>query len=384
MVETVRTFYRDTWAEINLKSIKENIKAISALYEGKDTKIMAVVKADGYGHGAVKVAEAALEAGAKHLGVALLDEALQLRNAGIAAPILVLGRTRPEDAVIAQANQIKLTVFQLDWLREAEEALKATSPSPLTIHLKFDTGMGRVGIREKAEAEAIAVYLKKRDLFRCEGLYTHFATADEQELHYYHEQYQRFEAVLAWMRACDLEIPLIHCGNSAAGIRFPERNFNMFRLGISMYGLSPSPEMTPNLPIRLKPAFTLKSRLVHVKRLPQGEAISYGATYRTSEDEWIGTIPIGYGDGWIRANSTKGGYVLINGKKAPFVGRICMDQCMVRLPEEVKVGTVVTLIGIDGAERITMDEVASRLETINYEIPCIINQRVPRIYLNEE
>jgi alanine racemase len=190
--------------------------------------------------------------------------------------------------------------------------------------------------------------------------------------------------MLEWLKEMELKVPIIHCGNSATSLRYPEKVFNMFRLGISMYGLTPSPEIKDQLPVRLKPAFSLKTRLVQVKQMDEGEAISYGATYRTSGREWIGTLPIGYADGWLRYHSEAKGEVLVSGKRAPFVGRICMDQCMIKLPEEVPVGTIVTLIGKDSLDEVSMDEIATRLQTINYEIPCIITRRVPRVYKQPE
>ncbi|WP_088105713.1 alanine racemase [Halalkalibacter urbisdiaboli] len=372
------SFYRDTWVEVDLNAIEDNVRSIRKFYKERDMNIMAVVKANGYGHGAVEVAKMALQSGATYLGVAVLDEALELREAGIDAPILVLGRVKPQGALLAIKHNISLTVFQLDWLKEVERMI---GPSKnLKIHIKFDTGMGRIGLIDKEESRQLLHYAKDSTTFFIEGVFTHFATADDLNLDYFHMQYDRFLQVLDWLKEWDVSVPYIHCGNSAAGLRFPERNFNMFRLGISMYGLTPSPDITTKLPIKLKPAFSLKSKLVQVKKLPKGEHISYGATYQTVGEEWIGTIPIGYGDGWIRAHSSSGGQVLVEQERAPFVGRICMDQCMIRLPREMKVGTVVTLVGTDGEESVSMDEVALRLKTINYEIPCIIGGRVPRVY----
>ncbi|GAE26444.1 alanine racemase [Halalkalibacter wakoensis JCM 9140] len=373
-------FYRDTWAEIDLKAIAHNVSSISQLYEGKNVDIMAVVKANGYGHGAFEVAKTALKSGATYLAVAILDEALALREAGISAPILVLGRIRPENAGVAARYNIMVTVFQSEWLEQAKEHLAQNEE--IQIHVKFDTGMGRIGIRTKDEAKKVFQLIEHHDSFNVIGAYTHFATADELDRSYVEKQHNRFTEMLAWLEEWGIHIPLIHNGNSAAGMRYPEKMFTLFRLGISMYGLTPSPEITRELPVTLKPAFSLKSRLVQVKELPPGESISYGATYQTKESEWIGTIPIGYADGWLRYHSTSGGEVLINGERAPFVGRICMDQCMIKLRKEVETGTVVTLIGKDGNDTITMDEVAARLGTINYEIPCVIGPRVPRVYLS--
>ncbi|WP_100406106.1 alanine racemase [Bacillus solitudinis] len=372
------SFYRDTWVEVDLNAIEHNVKSVRSLYKKQEMNVMAVVKANGYGHGAIEVAKVALSAGATHLGVALLDEAIELRMAGISAPILVLGRVRPEDVSWAIQYNVTLTVFQLDWIKAAERFLKSTEK--LSLHVKFDTGMGRIGLRDKIEAEQLFQFVKDSRFFHVEGVFTHFATADELDLDYFDIQHRQFLNILDWLKEWGVSLKYIHCANSATGLRFPHRSFNMLRLGISMYGLTPSIDIKGLLPIELKQAFSLKSKLVHVKKLPAGEKISYGATYETEEEEWIGTIPIGYGDGWIRANSTAGGEVIINGEKVPFVGRICMDQCMVRLNGELKNGTSVTLIGTDGEATITMDDVAKRLDTINYEIPCVIGARVPRVY----
>ncbi|MDT8862708.1 alanine racemase [Alkalihalobacillus sp. MEB130] len=372
-------FYRDTWAEIDLRAIAQNVSSISELYKNKGVHVMAVVKANGYGHGAIEVAKTALQSGASYLAVALLDEAIELRDAGINAPILVLGRIRPEDVQVAARLDIMVTVFQVDWLEQAKDFLE--KEEQIQLHLKFDTGMGRIGLRTKDEAQLLLQFLKDHEQFQLIGIFTHFATADELDVSYVEEQHSRFKEMLEWVHEWDMNVPLIHTGNSAAGLRFPEKMFTLFRLGISMYGLTPSPEITEELPVKLKQAFSLKSRLVQVKELPPGESISYGATYVTKENEWIGTIPIGYADGWLRYHSTAGGEVLVNGERVPFVGRICMDQCMVKLSEKVETGTVVTLIGEDGNDKITMDEVAARLGTINYEIPCVIGARVPRVYV---
>ncbi|MFC0472357.1 alanine racemase [Halalkalibacter kiskunsagensis] len=377
----MQTYYRDTWAEVDLNAVGHNVYSISQLYREKNVDVMAVVKGNGYGHGAVEVAKTALSSGAKYLAVALLDEAIQLRKADITAPILILGRIRPEDVAVAIQWNVMITVFQAEWLQKAKNFLAENQI--VQVHVKFDTGMGRVGLRTKEEAALLFRIIKEETAFNLHGIYTHFATADEPDVSYVDKQHEQFLSMLAWLKEWEIHAPLIHSGNSAAGMRFPDKMFNVFRLGISMYGLTPSPAITNELPVTLKPAFSLKSRLVQVKELPPGESISYGATYRTKESEWIGTIPIGYADGWLRYHSTYGGDVLINGERAPFVGRICMDQCMVRLLKPVETGTVVTLIGEDGRDKITMDEVAARLGTINYEIPCVIGQRVPRVYVRK-
>lgn len=371
--------YRDTWVEINTENIKYNIREVRKLH-AENVAVMAVVKADGYGHGAAETALAAAEAGASYFGVALLEEALELRNAGIKLPILVLGRTRPQDAAVAARHDIRLTVFQEEWLKEAS---RYTVGESLLIHMKVDTGMGRLGLINDEDITSFLAAVTSTPSIEMEGMYTHFATADELETTYFEQQYARFSQVVALVQQMGNAPRLIHCGNSAAAMRFPERCFNMVRFGISMYGLTPAADITGHLPFTLKEAFTLHSRLTQVKEVPPGTSISYGATYTSTENEWIGTVPIGYADGWLRAHAENQGEVLAGGIRVPIVGRICMDQMMVRLPHEFPVDTVVTLIGSQKEETISVTEVASRLGTITYEVPCIISKRVPRVYTPE-
>ncbi|MCM3768031.1 alanine racemase [Neobacillus niacini] len=371
-MEEQEYFYRDTWVEVDLDCISENVSAVKQLLPA-DVALFAVVKANAYGHGDIQVAKTALDAGAVYLAVAFMDEAIALRNNGITAPILVLGATRPQDVKVASDFNITLTVFQEEWLHEAAKHLP--QDAKVTIHIKVDTGMGRIGVRNSEELKQLERLISEDGRFVFEGIFTHFATADEMDNTYFEQQFARFEKIIG-----DLERrpKYIHSSNSAATIRFPKAYFNAVRLGIAMYGLTPSPEMEKEIPFPLKEAFALKAKLVHVKKLPKGEKVSYGATYESGEEEWIGTIPIGYADGWIRR--LQGQEVLVNGKRSPIVGRICMDQCMIRLSEQVPLGTTVTLIGREGNEEISVNEIAAKLETINYEVPCIIAKRVPRLY----
>ena len=365
-------FYRDTWAEINLSAIKWNVKNVKELLSDR-VELYAVVKADAYGHGMVPVAKAAIEAGATRLAVAFLDEALALRKAKITAPILVLGASRPENAHIAAKYDIALTVFSPEWIKKATAYLN--NKNILNLHIKCDTGMGRLGVKTTDELNQVVEAIKSADSFFFEGIFTHFATADELDTSYFQTQVQTFDHFLASLQ--DLP-PIIHSANSATTLRYRENTFNAVRFGIPMYGLSPSEEMKPLLPYPLQPAFTLHTKIVHVKKIHKGETIGYGGTYVAEKTEWIATLPIGYADGWIR--SLAGQEVLVNGIRAPIVGRICMDQCMIKLPEELPVGTDVTLIGKQGNEEISVDEIAAKLKTINYEIPCLISTRVPRVY----
>ncbi|WP_077624168.1 alanine racemase [Sediminibacillus massiliensis] len=368
-------FYRDSWVEVNLDNIGYNIQQLRQRLP-QTTDIFAVVKANGYGHGDVEVAEAALKAGADRLAVALLDEALKLRKYGITAPVLVLGRVRPEDVPVAVEHDIAVTFYQKDWLQQVKTI---DFEGRVKVHMKWDTGMGRLGLREAAELTEMLEQLKS-DCFELEGVFTHFATADEAEFGYFELQEARFDELYrVFNKNWEGISPVFHTGNSAASMRFPDRMKQYVRFGISMYGLYPSSQVKAEKPIDLKPAFSLHSRLIHVKKLPAGESISYGATYTTASEEWIGTVPLGYADGVTR--KLQGKEVLVGGKRCPIVGRICMDQLMVRLDEELPVGTQVTIIGSQDGEEVTADEVADYLETINYEITCMINPRVPRIYM---
>ncbi|WP_421385368.1 alanine racemase [Bacillus salacetis] len=373
---TQTRFFRDTWVEIDLDNLYKNVENIKRhLPEG--VTMFAVVKANAYGHGDVQTARMALKAGAGGLAVAFLDEAISLRENGIDAPILVLGATRAEDAYLAMTHDISLTVFDYDWL-EAARGFLEKEDGKLNIHIKCDTGMGRIGVRNTAELQKVEKFIRREERFCLEGVFTHFATADELDTEYFDRQLKVFEEMISSLS----ERPeYVHSSNSAATLSHPVSHFNAVRAGIAMYGLSPSIEMKSILPFPLEQVFSLHSRVVQVKELRAGEKVSYGATYETKKNEWIGTLPIGYADGWLR--KLQGQEVLVNGKRAPIVGRICMDQCMISLPDEVKPGTKVTLIGRQGEDFISMDEIAGKLDTINYEIPCIISNRVPRIYIKD-
>ncbi|WP_082235567.1 alanine racemase [Halobacillus massiliensis] len=370
---SAENYYRDTWAEVELSHIAFNIKQLKQRLR-PDTGIYAVVKANAYGHGDIQVAKKALDAGAERLAVALLDEALKLREAGLTAPILVMGWTRPEDAVIAAEHDIAVTVFQEEWLESLPDLKK-----PLRLHMKWDTGMGRIGIRSTDEMDRLLAGIKQHEKLKLEAVFTHFATADENDTFYYNEQVKRFDQMAAYLKANWPDEVEMHTGNSAASMRFPEQMKHFVRFGISMYGLYPSPDVKEEQPIDLKPVLSLHSRLVHVKKVNPGDSLSYGATYQAKKEEWIGTIPIGYADGWIR--KLQGFEVLVDGKKHPIVGRICMDQCMIKLDKEYSLGSQVTLIGKQGNEKVHTDDVAGYLETINYEVPCMLGRRIPRMYL---
>lgn len=370
---------RPVWAEINIQSIKDNIRAIQTQV-GSDVSLMAVVKAEAYGHGAVQVAKATRAVGVRFFGVSLPEEGIALRSAGIADPILVFGPLQPTQAGPVVKHNLTSTVC-------LEEAVVALSDEAVRqrkiaeVHVKIDTGMGRVGILPQ-EAAAFIKRIQQLPGIAVEGIYSHFASADETDLTYAHSQLGKFNSVLEELAKAGIAIPMRHMANSGAIIGVPESYFNLVRPGIILYGLYPS-EQVARERILLKPAFSLKTRITHIKHVPAGTGISYGQIYHTGCETGIATIPIGYADGWSRLLSGKAD-ALIHGRRFPIVGRICMDQCMVAVGDEpVKVGEEVVLIGKQGEEEITVEEVAGHLGSINYEVICMISDRVPRVYLNE-
>lgn len=374
----MQDIYRNTWVEVNLDAIGHNVQQMKQLLS-KKTRIIAVVKADGYGHGAVEVANRAIASGANALAVAIMEEALELRDAGITVPILVFGWVAPSDTPVAAENDLTLTCFQKDWI----EQVKSYSFSrPLKVQMIWDTGMGRVGVRKESDLEDLTIELADATAIRLTGVYTHFATADEKEFTYFYEQQSRFQSLWQTFTKHWNKPVAVHTGNSAAAMRFPNEMYHFIRFGISMYGLYPSDTIKQEDIIPLRQAFSLHSRLIHVKEVEAGESISYGVTYTAASKEWIGTIPIGYADGWFR--KLQGFEVLVDGKRMPIVGKVCMDQTMIRLDGCYPLGTKVTLIGKQQDEEIGMDELADYLDTVNYEIPCNITKRVPRFYVRED
>ncbi len=337
--------------------------------------MFAVVKANGYGHGLTQAAQACLEAGATGLCVAILDEGLTLRAAGITVPILVLGITEPRWASLAAEQQISLTVGSLDWFRQAAELLTTAQAPILNVHLALDTGMGRIGFQEPAALKETVDYLNAHtEIFTFEGIFTHFATADEQDPTYFKQQCQRWQAFMAVLST---RPRYVHVSNTATSLWHDACNGNMIRYGVGIYGLNPSGG-TIESPYQLEPALRLTTQLAFVKHLAAGMSVSYGATYTAKQDEWVGTLPIGYADGYPRR--MQGFYVLVDGQKCEIIGRVCMDQMMVRLPHEYPVDTAVTLIGQDGEQTITMQAVADYAGTIHYEIATTLGMRVPRVY----
>lgn len=362
--------YRPTKAVISLEAIKKNLTAFQE--KSGDAKVIAVVKADAYGHGVLAVAKAVIETGVDMLAVATPDEALFLRDQGIETELLVLGATPAKFIPVAQQRNIIVTAISLDWLSMAASHLEENLEM-LKIHLKVDTGMRRIGIQLDEVDQALGI-IADHD-FSFKGIFTHFATADEENSSLFNQQVHAMNSVI---KQLEDQSVMVHVSNSAAAIMHPELTSDAVRVGISLYGISPSPYVGQEMEFHLYPALSLETEIVHVKKVKAGEALSYGATYRAARDEWVGTIPIGYADGMLRG--LQGQDVLVNGQRTPIIGRICMDQCMIRLSKKVPVGEKVQLIGRQGEQQIFIDEWADRLETIPYEIPCILTKRVPRVY----
>jgi Alr-MurF fusion protein len=369
---------RPTWLEVDLSAIARNTQLVSALV-GPAVRVLVSLKADAYGHGALRVARTVLRNGASWLGVATVSEAEPLRAAGVTAPILVFGYTAPWQAREAVRLDLRVAVYSLDTARALSQAAIDLG-GEVRVHTKVDTGMARLGLRAEDTDGIIAFCEALRALpgLRAEGIFTHFATADSADQRYAHRQLDRFNSVLAALDAHGLRPPLVHAANSAALLRLPEAHFDMVRPGVAIYGLPPSDEV--RLPEEFRPALAFKTQVAQVKWIPAGEGVSYGATYVTSAPTRIAVLPVGYADGFRRAPATWG-EVLVRGQRAPLVGRVCMDQCMIDVTHVagVRQGDEVVLIGRQGDDALTAEQVAGRLGTIAYEVVAALLARVPRV-----
>ncbi|WP_270362628.1 alanine racemase [Eubacterium ramulus] len=371
--------YRRICANISLKALEHNLDAIHDCID-RDTKIIAVVKADGYGHGAVPLTEV-MEQREDVWGyaVATPEEAEELYSNGIKKPILILGYTFPEYDEQIVKEGLRPAVFSLERAKQlSEEAVRQNKECK--IHIKLDTGMSRIGFQvTEQSADEIAQIAASPNII-IEGIFTHFSKADETDKTFTKKQADTYEQMITWLKDRQIEIPIHHISNSAGIVDLPEYNKDIVRAGIILYGLWPSDEVEKNN-IDLKPLLSLKSHVVHVKELEPGRIISYGGTFEVEKPMQIATVPVGYADGYPRSLSNKG-YVLIHGKRAAICGRVCMDQMMVDVSEipDVKPGDEVTLIGTDGTETITMEELGDMSGRFNYELACDLNKRIPRIY----
>jgi alanine racemase len=379
-----------TWAEIDLSAYAHNIKELRRVTQS-GARLMAVVKANGYGHGAVEVARTALQNGAESLGVARLHEAVELREAGLEAPILIFGYSPPDSAETLINYDLTQTVYS----PATAEALsdQAARKGKIKIHIKVDSGMGRLGLLLDKLADGISddistantigdiTAINRLANLEIEGIFTHFASADSADKSYANKQLDRFTDFLNRLNRAGLSPPVGHAANSAAVIDMPDSHLDMVRPGIATYGLYPSDEVNHRR-VHLKPVMTLKSRIIHLKKVPAGFNISYGITFQTRNPTTIATVPVGYADGLNRLLSSRG-HMLVHGHRIPIVGRICMDLTMLDVGSlsSVAIEDEVVVFGPQGRKAVTADELASTLNTINYEIVTSITARVPRVYL---
>ena len=370
--------YMRVYAKIDTEALIENIRHIRGILNDT-TKVMMVIKADGYGHGAAAVAHA-LDRDVDYFAVAVIEEAVELRRQGVLKPILILGHSAPQFYTDALLNNVSLTVYSFDMAKRLSVAATANGRIG-KIHIAVDTGMTRIGFDCSDESAEIIRNISKLPNIQIEGIFTHFATADEADKSFAVEQKNRFEDFCKRLEKQGVYIPMKHINNSAGIMTFPEFQYDMVRSGIISYGLYPS-ENVDKSALKLKPALQLKTHVVHIHTVPAGVGVSYGQTFVTKRETRIATIPVGYADGYPRSLSNNG-RVIICGRYAPIIGRICMDQFMVDITDidGVEIDSDVTLIGKDGDASITADEVAERAGTINYEIICGIGKRVPRVYI---
>lgn len=367
---------RWAWAEIDLSAIAHNVRSLKGLTR-PGTKFMAVVKADAYGHGAVRVAQAALAAGATDLGVATVPEALELRQAGVSAPIQILSEPPEQTVPLLLDHGLTPSVYSKEFAGALGRAAAARGISA-AYHLKIDTGMNRIGVRAE-EAPRFAAMLAEFPGLRLAGTFTHFATADLPEDWDVERQLQRFKAALDGMKTERVDPGLVHAANSPATVLYPESHFDMVRCGIALYGLQPSAHTRGR--VDLRPAMSVKARTTLVKKIGMGEGVSYGLTFRAAAPTGIATLPLGYADGVHRVLSNRM-EVLAKGRRLQQVGRVCMDQFMVEVPRDLNLrrGDELVLVGTQSGESVSMDELAELAGTINYEMACAFGMRLERVY----
>ena len=411
-VSTMNDLGRSTWAEVDLNRLTDNLKEFRGVLPDH-VRIMAVIKADGYGHGAYEVARAALREGAFMLGVASLEEGVELRRKGISAPVLVLGYTDPGKSGALIEFDLTPTIFHWETALAIAEKARSEGKS-LPVHVKVDTGMGRIGLRTPAEVISFLERLSALEGIRIEGLFTHFATADEPEDEpenenenkdsFMQEQLRKFTEICREAENKGMHIPLKHAANSAAAIAYPQSHLDMVRIGIGMYGYYPSREIRlfpsknlsqrispdDNQPseglsgekVKLTPVLSLKTKIIFLKKIAPGTPVSYGRTFTAQKETLVATVPLGYGDGYSRQFSNNG-VMLVRGREAPVVGRVCMDMTMLDVGgiPGVSEGDEVVVYGKQHDREITVEQAAHRLGTISYELLCNISSRIPRVYV---
>ncbi len=372
-------YNRVNWAEVNLDHIAFNVRQIKTLV-GEGCQVAAVIKANAYGHGALPVARVALQSGATFLAVAWANEGFALRQAGITAPILAMGYEPPGMAPEIVAHSITPAVADLELAHALSAAVARDGAPALPVHIKVDTGMGRFGLLPQ-DVLPFARALADIPKLRIEGLFTHYASADEEDLSYTYKQLATYLQVLEAVEGAGIPIRIRHGANSAATMAAPETRLDMVRPGIAIYGLRPSPEV--RMAVSLRPAMTLKSRIAQLHTLPTGSSISYNRTFTTTQPTPVGLVPVGFGDGY-RRNLSNRGLVLVRGRRVPIIGRVCMDQFMVDLTEVncARAGDEVVLFGRQGDEEITAEELGSWSGTSHYETLTALLPRVPRVYVS--
>ncbi|MGV3151444.1 alanine racemase [Sarcina ventriculi] len=371
---------RPVWAEIDLDAIKYNIDSIKRRVDTKE--LIAVVKADAYGHGALDVSKTLVENGATKLAVAVITEAMELRHGNINTPIMILGYTPLEFAADLINYDIEQTIFDLEYATKLSE-IALNLGKKAKVHVALDTGMGRIGflINDNSLSEILKISSLKG--LEVVGIFTHFATADESDKNYSNKQYKKFTDFNEKLVSKGVNIPLKHVSNSGAIIDMPNTYLDGVRAGIVLYGYYPSEDVLKQN-LDLKKAITIKTQVAHVKILDKNEYVSYGRKFKTERKSIIATLPIGYADGYSRALTGKA-KVIINGKFAPVVGTICMDQCMIDVTDigDVHVGDEVIVLGKDKDLKFDADDMAKAMGTINYEVLCMIKQRIPRVYIED-
>lgn len=363
--------HRHTPAIIKLSAIENNVKKMRE-HIGDKPELWAVVKANAYGHGAVAVAQH-IEGLVDGFCVSNFDEAIELRQQLIIKPILVLSGIVPDHAEIAASQHITLTAPSLKWLQQVIDSNKNKHFSRLRIHIAVDTGMGRIGVTTAEEANQI-IELADQYNISVRGIFTHYATADEEDTTQFKEQKAKFDALVSQLSR---RPKYVHSTNSAAGLWQNQEVQDIERIGLAMYGLNPSGDELA-LPYELEPALSLHSELTHVKKIHKGDTVGYGATFRAEEDTYVGTVSIGYADGWTR--DMQGFKVIVDGQYCEIIGRISMDQMTIRLPKNYEMGTQVTLIGKNGDKEITVQDIANWRHTIGYEVICLLSDRIYRVY----
>lgn len=372
---------RPVWAEINLDNLAHNIKKVRK-HTREDALVTAVVKANGYGHGAVEIARTFLDNGADRLAVAILSEGIELREANVLEPIMILGYTPITQYEKVIENNLIQTIYSYHDAKALSNVAKKLNKRA-TIHIKIDSGMGRIGFEAGHKSVEEILEISKLPNIYIEGIYTHFAKADESDKSHTREQFRKFNEIVNQLKDKSLEIPIKHVSNSASIIDLSEYDLDMVRAGIMLYGFYPSEEVNKKN-IELKPAMNLKARISHIKTVPKGTGISYGQIFVTKKESKIATIPIGYADGFTRLLTGKS-EVYVRGKRAKVVGKICMDQSMVDVTHilDVNINDEVVLFGYGKEDYPHVDELAEKIGTINYEIVCMVGRRVPRVYVSQ-